>query len=102
MSKRTVSGAVEVLDEQPTYTIHEICEEGVRAEFVVELVDYGVIAPVAEGPREHWVFDSAARARLHRAQRLQRDMELNLAGIAMSLEVLDEVQQLRQRVDLLQ
>ena len=37
--------------------------------------------------------------RLRTALRLQRDLAIDLPGLAMSLDLLDEVRQLRQEVD---
>lgn len=102
MSEKRGAAPVEIVDEQTTFTLVEICERGgVRSEFVVALVDYGVIAPVNDGSENQWAFDAAALARLCRAQRLQRDLEINLPGLAVSLDLLDEVEELRQQVDLL-
>lgn len=36
--------------------------------------------------------------RLARAQRLRRDLELNLAGLALSLELLDQIEALQHEV----
>jgi chaperone modulatory protein CbpM len=36
--------------------------------------------------------------RVRRAVRLQRDLELNLPGTALALELIDEIEQLRCRV----
>lgn len=83
-----------------TFTLQELCERGdVHAEFVIKLVSYGVIAPVQEVEIRHWAFDPAALARLRKAQRLQRDLDINLPGLAMSLELLDDVRTLRREVD---
>ena len=81
--------------------LREICERGdCHAEFVIKLVDYGVIAPLDEVPEvRQWKFDVAALSRLQKALRLQRDLKLNLPGLAMSLELLDEVQDMRREVD---
>ncbi|MCH8498254.1 MAG: chaperone modulator CbpM [Marinobacter sp.] len=88
------------------FSFHEFCERGeVHGEFVVKLVNYGVIAPVRECVKSEWCFDLAALQRLRKAQRLQRDLKMNLPGLALSLELLDdvnrlerEVQQLRQQL----
>ena len=92
---------VDVDEPQMTLTLREICERGeCHAEFVIKLVSYGIIAPVEEGPEERqWQFDLAALARLRKAQRLQHDLRINLPGLAMSLDLLDEVQQMRREVD---
>ena len=93
---------VEVTDtDGSTFSLREICERGdCHAEFVIKLVDYGVIAPLDEVPEmRQWQFDVAALSRLRTALRLQRDLKLNLPGLAMSLELLDEVQDMRREVD---
>lgn len=92
---------VELMEADATFTLAEVCERGhCHAEFVIKLVDYGVIAPVQESPEQRqWQFDLQALARLLKAQRLQRDLKMNLPGLALSLELLDEVQRMRQEVD---
>ncbi|WP_423227009.1 chaperone modulator CbpM [Marinobacter halodurans] len=99
MVKTETSYQVEVLDQRTRFTLREVCERtDVHAEFVVKLVNYGVIAPIDEGPASSWAFDAVALARLRKAQRLQRDLKLNLPGLAMSLDLLDDVEQLRREV----
>ena len=96
------SDPVEVGKEEMGFTLHEICAHcGARVEFIVELVEYGVIAPIKGADAESWAFDAWALARLKRALRLHRDLEINLPGLAISLDLLDEVQRLRQQIDLL-
>lgn len=90
------------IDTQPFFTIHEICAHGeVDVEFVVELVEYGVILPLAAAEPQQWVFDAAALARLKRALRLQRDLDINLPGLAVSLDLLDEIKHLHRQINLL-
>ncbi|MBI42405.1 chaperone modulator CbpM [Marinobacter lutaoensis] len=83
-----------------TFTLREVCERGdCHAEFVIELVDYGIISPVEEGAEAaQWRFDVAALNRLRKALRLQRDLKINLPGLAMSLDLLDELQEMRREV----
>lgn len=93
---------VEVTDtEGTTFSLREICERGdCHAEFVIKLVNYGVIAPLDDVPEKHrWQFNVAALNRLQKAMRLKRDLRLNLPGLAMSLELLDEVQDMRREVE---
>lgn len=92
---------VELVEPTTAFTLREVCERGdCHAEFVIKLVNYGVISPVEESPEaKQWRFDLQTLARLHKAQRLQRDLKLNLPGLAMSLELLDEVQEMRREVD---
>jgi len=93
--------SVEMMEPTATFTLREVCERGdCHAEFVIKLVNYGVIAPVGDSPEaRQWQFNLDALARLRKAQRLQRDLKMNLPGLAMSLELLDEVQEMRREVD---
>lgn len=92
---------VEITDANgSTFTLLEVCERGdCHAEFVIKLVNYGIIAPVEEVPEaRQWQFDVDALTRLQKALRLQRDLKLNLPGLAVSLDLLDEVQDMRREI----
>lgn len=102
MSDKNSILTVEVMDSNgSTFTLHEVCERGeCHAEFVIKLVNYGIITPVEPATEaRQWVFDVAALSRLHKALRLQRDLKMNLPGLAMSLELLDEVQDMRKEME---
>lgn len=91
---------LDVVHMQTTLTLRELCEHvDVHAEYVIKLVDYGVINPVHNEDVRRWAFDLMALNRLRKAQRLQRDLKLNLPGLAVSLDLLDEVESLRAEVD---
>ena len=82
------------------FTLGELCDRsGSSPDFILDLVDLGIITPLKSTPT--LVFDAVALNRLRRAQRLQRDLNINTPGIAMSLELLEEVEQLRREVGLL-
>jgi chaperone modulatory protein CbpM len=102
----------ELLDERLRFSLRDMCRIcGVHAEFLVELVQEGVIAPSDEPTRlpdappierpqsgpHPWRFDGFAVVRVQRAVRLQQDLGVNLAGIALALELLDEIEALRRR-----
>lgn len=101
MTRKDTTITVDIRDAQGTFTLREVCErEGCHAEFVIKMVSYGVIAPLEESPSaREWNFDAVALARLAKALRLQRDLDINLPGLAMSLDLLDEVEAMRREVD---
>ncbi len=102
MNGKTIFDKVEILDQNMTFSLHEVCERGgVRTEFVADLVEHGIITPIKDNPGPHWVFDSHALSRLRRAQRLQHDLKINLPGLALSLELLDDLSKLRHQVAVL-
>ena len=89
---------VEVVDDADRYGLGEFCALcAVTAESVSELVEAGVLAPSGRHPHE-WQFTLQAMVRLRRARRLQRDFDLNLGGIALSLDLLEELEATRERV----
>ena len=62
--------------------------------YIVALVEEGVLN-VIEVEAPEWHFRGAALRRTRIALRLQRDLEINLAGVALALELLEELDQLR-------
>jgi chaperone modulatory protein CbpM len=87
-----------LLDERTVVTLHELTHVcGVSQEQVCSMVREGMLQPRGAEP-EQWRFSGVEVRRTRRALRLQRDLELNLAGAALALDLLDEVERLRRRV----
>lgn len=72
---------------------------GISDDFIRSLREYDIICIQGEIP-EQWVFDLTQLRRIKTAIRLQRDLEVNLAGIALVLDMLDELEELRNRAAL--
>ncbi len=69
--------------------------------WVTELVEYGVVEP--EGHSFHeWHFRGVNIVRAKKARRLQRDLGINAAGVAMVLDLLQEREQLMRSLKSLQ
>ncbi|ABA57877.1 chaperone modulator CbpM [Nitrosococcus oceani] len=92
----------EILEEDVELTLAELCRTcQVTAERVFQLVEYGVVEPQGYRP-EQWRFRGVSVRRIRCAQRLEQDLEVNLAGTALALELLDELTQLRARLQRLE
>ncbi len=63
----------------------------------MEFVEEGVLNVVEINAAE-WHFTGAALRRARRALRLERDLEINLAGLALALELMEEVERLRREL----
>ncbi|MGM0450184.1 MAG: chaperone modulator CbpM [Pseudomonadota bacterium] len=98
MSRKTPQ--TEMMDDLMRLTLHDLCHDcQVHAEYVIELVEFGVVQPrEGRSPRE-WVFAGEDLVRVKKAERLRRDLEVNLPGVALSLDLLEELHRLRRRVD---
>lgn len=95
MSTNDLHGVV--LDERVTFTLREVCHTcGVHAEFVIEMVEEGVIEPIDSSSRR-WQFSGRDLIRAQKALRLTRDLRLNWPGAALVLDLLEEIERLRQR-----
>jgi len=91
--KYLLSGVV--IDEVDEITIDEVTQFcAVRREKIVELVMEGIIEPEGREPEE-WRFSGPALARAKKAIRLESELDVNLNAVAIILELLDEIDELR-------
>lgn len=91
-----------ILEEQTGLTLDDICRAcAAQAELIVELVNEGVLSPRGNQPDE-WHFTGVHLQRARVALRLQNDLGVNLAGAALALELLDEMETLRTRLQLVE
>ncbi|MGD8177308.1 chaperone modulator CbpM [Marinimicrobium sp. ARAG 43.8] len=90
---RGLSGPI--LEEEVELSLRELCHScRVETDFVVALVQEGVIDPL--GPQTaRWRFHGHCLTRVRRAANLQRDLGINLAGIALALDLMEESDRLR-------
>ena len=88
-----------VIEEASGFTLIELCQAcGVDAEEVRVWVLEGVLEPVGQGPHD-WCFAGSALRRVRLATRLARDLEVNAPGVALALDLLDEIAELRSRLN---
>lgn len=88
----------EVMEEEVELTLAELCQAcRMPAEQVFDLVDEGVVEPVGRDPSS-WRFRGISVRRVRCVQRLERDLGVNVAGAALALELLEELERLRNRL----
>jgi chaperone modulatory protein CbpM len=93
-----ISGSI--LEEEPTLNLAELCQCcQTPAEFIIRLVDQGVIAPIEGESTRQWRFHQSAQIRTHKALRLRQDLGINLSGVALSLELMDEIDKLKRELN---
>src|SRR5688500_8672463 len=86
------------LDTWVTCSFNELClRNNIDTEFVVQCVEVGIVDAQGNSPVE-WSFTSRAAVRIQKAYRLQRDLEINLNGLAMVLDLLEEIETLQDEV----
>lgn len=88
----------EVVEDTVEFTLIELASAcHTSREQLLALVAEGVIEPVGAAP-DDWRFAGATLRRARVALRLAEDLELNLPGVALVLDMLDEIDRLRARV----
>jgi chaperone modulatory protein CbpM len=91
----------QVVDEDLQLSLAELCRAcGAEHEVVVQLVQHGVLQPQGSAPTA-WTFSGTSLERARVALRLLHDLELNLPGAALAVELLDEIARLQRELQTL-
>ena len=75
--------------------MERFCEEaGIPATYVIEIVEHGIIEPQGRTP-DVWRFADYELSIARRAAKLRDDLHIEWEGVALALDLIEEVQQLR-------
>ncbi len=87
-----------ILDEEVTFTLGELSRAcDVHAEWIIALVQEGLLEP-SGAEVSQWQFPGGSLRRARAALRLQQELDINLAGAALVLDLMDEIETLRSRL----
>ena len=87
-----------IIDEETELTLNDLCKAcSSSAEWIIELVEEGALEPIGY-QQTQWRFSGNNLQRARTAMRLQRDLGLNLAGIALALDLLEKIETLESRL----
>lgn len=90
-----------IVEESQSLTLEEFCQAThTSKEIIIEMVDYKLIQPQGKKPNE-WRFDSLSLRRGRIAASFYYELEINMQGVALAVELLEEVEKLRGQVELL-
>jgi chaperone modulatory protein CbpM len=85
----------EIVEDSAMCTLADLCLScNVNPDWVAGLVEHGVIKAVGQ-TRSDWAFTTISIVRVAKAKRLERDLGLNLPGIALVLDLLDQLDEMR-------
>ncbi len=87
-----------VVEEEVHMSIVEI-SQATRApeELIMSWVSEGVLSPAGSSP-EDWRFSGESLKRAKTAAHLTHDLELNTPGVALALDLLEEISRLRNQL----
>ena len=93
-----VSTEAVVVEEHLSFSLSALCQaSGADLEQVQALVGEGLLQPSGPSP-EDWQFQGDALPQTRRALRLARDLDLDLAAVALVMDLLAEIDRLRSRL----
>ena len=85
----------EIVENELHLTLQELCRASqAPVEQVHIWVVEGVLQPTGQAPQE-WRFTGQSLRRARVAVRLTRDLEVNASGVALALDLLDEISALQ-------
>jgi len=88
-----------IVGEETMLTIVELCRACQASELEVELwIVEGVLQPAEGSTREQWRFGAVALRRTRAAARLMRDLQINAAGVALALDLIERIDGLESRL----
>jgi len=84
-----------IVEDDVQMSITELCHTtNADSELVIAWVYEGILTPQGNTP-EDWRFSGDALQRAKKALVLARDLEINAPGVAMVLDLLDEISKLK-------
>jgi chaperone modulatory protein CbpM len=87
-----------IIDAHVSFTVLTLCQaSGASREQVHALVSEGLLQPYGLHPGD-WRFSGEALSQTRKALRLARDLALDLAGVALVMDLLAEIERLRARL----
>ncbi len=87
--------------ENDSLTLEQLCQAlGAQTEWIVSLIEESIIEP--QGDEIHsWRFSGVSLVRARSALRLHHDLGVNLAGIALALDLMEELENLRSQLKII-
>ena len=78
---------VEMIEKLSLSELTVFCDA--NTDLVITLVEHGVVSPITRAAPE-WEFTPPHISRARHAARLMRDLGLNVAGVALGLDLIEE------------
>ncbi|OGT33169.1 MAG: hypothetical protein A3C44_06235 [Gammaproteobacteria bacterium RIFCSPHIGHO2_02_FULL_39_13] len=89
--------SITIINEHNLLSLEEICSAThAQEELILQLIEYHIIQPKGAS-KKNWQFDHLALKRAKLARNFYYDLEVNLAGIGLLLDLLEKIEMLEAR-----
>jgi len=86
-----------MLNDNIFYTTNAVCYSyRLNQDTVDEMVSWGIAEPTGDKP-EKWLFTHSDFERIGRALRFRNELEINIPGAALALQLLEDVKNLHSK-----
>lgn len=90
------------VDDHSSVSFVDVCEkQGISEDVLLDMLEHGLL-PEVIAPDKNISFDPNMINRVQSACRLQVDLGLNVPGVVLALELMDELTQLHSELSVLQ
>lgn len=90
-----------LMDENIFFSFIEVCQScHISEEVLLDWLSHGLLGDLPQ-PIQHTQFNALMFNRIQTAERLYRDLEMNIQGVILALELMDELKQLRAELEIL-
>jgi chaperone modulatory protein CbpM len=91
-----------LIEETTTFTFNEVCQNyHIPKELLMDLMEYGIFNNQTT-QIEQVTFDQNALRKMEIGFRLHKDLDINIAGVALALDLLEELDNMRNELRMLQ
>lgn len=99
--KTTILSGV-LMNEHASISFVEVCQKcNISEVMLLEMMEHGLLGQQCMQTKQR-SFDEGMLHRIQVACRLQEDLEVNLPGAVLALELMDELAQMREELSMLQ
>lgn len=90
-----------LIEETTTVSFTEVCHKyNIPKELLIEMIEQGLF-PNQPTQIEQIALDQKALRHIEAAFRLHRDLGINLPGVALAIELLEEIEKMRTELNIL-
>ncbi|MCH9744152.1 MAG: chaperone modulator CbpM [Gammaproteobacteria bacterium] len=99
MAKKSRTVSEFVVETNETFNLEQL-SDAINAEidFITQLVEHELLEPEGSTAKE-WQFDIVCYQRAKRAYSFHNDLDVNMAGIALALDLLDKIERLEKQLN---
>lgn len=101
MADQTIIAGV-LMDENTTISFVDVCQKcNISEDVLIEMIEHGLF-PASTTAVKNIHIDQQTFTRIQSACRLQQDLGINLPGVVLVLELLDELEKAQKELHILQ